>query len=71
MVSRIKEKFGKLDYLVNNAAIDIGATFEDFSIEDFKKEMNANLIHRFYLIQQVVELMKGREHPRIVNVASR
>ena len=68
MVSRIKEKFGKLDYLVNNAAIDIGATFEDFSIEDFKKEMNANLIHRF---QQVVELMKGREHPRIVNVASR
>lgn len=71
IVSRIKEKFGKLDYLVNNAAIDLGATFEDFSIEDFKKEMNANLIHRFYLIQQVVELMKGREHPRIVNVASR
>lgn len=71
IVSRIKEKFGKLDYLVNNAAIDIGADFENFAIEDFKKEMDANLIHRFYLIQQSVELMKNSEHPRVVNVASR
>lgn len=71
IVSRIKEKFGKLDYLVNNAAIDIGADFENFAIEDFKKEMDANLIHRFYLIQQSVELMKNSELPRVVNVASR
>lgn len=71
IVSRIKEKFGKLDYLVNNAAIDIGANFEDFAIEDFKKEMNANLIHRFYLIQQCIDMLKNSESPRIVNVASR
>lgn len=71
IVNTIKEKFGKLDYLVNNAAIDIGGSFEEFSIEDFKKEMNANLIHRFYLIQQSVELMKKSNQPRIVNVASR
>lgn len=71
IVSRIKEKFGKLDYLVNNAAIDIGASFEDFGIDDFKKEINANLVHRFYLIQQCIDIMKNSVHPRIVNVASR
>lgn len=71
IVSTIKEKYGKLDYLVNNAAIDLGGAFEEFSIENFKKEMDANLIHRFYLIQQSVDLMKKSEQPRIVNVASR
>lgn len=71
IITAIKNKFGKLDYLVNNAAIDIGGSFEDFSIDDFKKEMNANLIHRFYLIQQSVPLMKNSSQPRIVNVASR
>lgn len=71
IVSTIKEKYGKLDYLVNNAAIDIGGSFEEFPIEDFKKEIDANLIHRFYLIQQSVELMRKSNQPRIVNVASR
>lgn len=71
IVTRIKEKFGKLDYLVNNAAIDIGADFENFKIDDFKKEIDANLVHRFYLIQQCVDLMKNSSTPRIVNVASR
>lgn len=71
IVNTIKEKYGRLDYLVNNAAIDIGASFEDFKIEDFKKEMNANLIHRFYLIQQCVPLLKQSSNPRVVNVASR
>lgn len=71
IVATIKEKFGKLDYLVNNAAIDIGGSFEDFSIKDFKKEINANLVHRFYLIQQSIELLRQSTQPRIVNVASR
>lgn len=71
IVSTIKEKFGRLDYLVNNAAIDIGGNFEEFAIEDFKKEINANLVHRFYLIQQSIELLRKSNSPRIVNVASR
>lgn len=71
IINTIKEKFGRLDYLVNNAAIDIGASFEEFKIEDFKKEMDANLIHRFYLIQQCIPLLKNSSKPRIVNVASR
>ena len=67
----IKEKFGKLDYLVNNAAIDLGADFEKFDISDFKKEIDANLNHRFYLIQQCVELLKKSDSPRVINIASR
>lgn len=71
IVNTIKEKYGKLDYLVNNAAIDIGADFENFDINDFKTEINANLTHRFYLIQQCIELLKKSTMPRIINVASR
>ena len=71
IASIIKEKYGKLDYLVNNAAIDLGADFENFDIADFKKEIDANLNHRFYLIQQCVELLKKSETPRVINIASR
>ena len=71
IANTIEEKFGKLDYLVNNAAIDLDANFETVDIADFKKEIDANLNHRFYLIQQCLSLLKKSDTPKIVNVASR
>lgn len=71
IANTVREKYGKLDYLINNAAIDLGADFESFDISDFKKEIDANLNHRFYLIQQCVDLLKKSNSPKVINVASR
>lgn len=71
MLSIIKDKYQRLDYIVNNAAIDIGATFEEFDIDKFEQVIKTNLTNRFYLIQQSIELLKNSQSPRIVNVASR
>jgi NAD(P)-dependent dehydrogenase (short-subunit alcohol dehydrogenase family) len=71
LVSRVKDEFGRIDILVNNAAtnptmdqaIDIGERAWD-SI------MNLNLKGLFFLSQAVAMLMKEQGGGKIINVAS-
>jgi dehydrogenase/reductase SDR family protein 4 len=71
LVSRVKDEFGKIDILVNNAAtnptmdqaIDIGERAWD-SI------MNLNLKGLFFLGQAAAQLMKEQGGGKIINVAS-
>jgi NAD(P)-dependent dehydrogenase (short-subunit alcohol dehydrogenase family) len=71
LVSRVKDEFGRIDILVNNAAtnptmdqaIDIGERAWD-SI------MNLNLKGLFFLSQAVAKLMKEQGGGKIINVAS-
>ncbi len=71
LVGRVKDEFGRIDILVNNAAtnptmdqaIDIGERAWD-SI------MNLNLKGLFFLSQAVAMLMKEQGGGKIVNVAS-
>lgn len=37
MMKQVKEKFGNLDYLINNAGTFIDNLIKDFNIDDFKK----------------------------------
>lgn len=67
----IKKKYGKLDYLVNNAAIDLDADFENYITENFKKVMDTNITGKFLCIKNAIPLMKNSVSPRIVNIASR
>jgi dehydrogenase/reductase SDR family protein 4 len=71
LVSKVKDEFGRIDILVNNAAtnptmdqaIDIGERAWD-SI------MNLNLKGLFFLSQAVAVLMKEQGGGKIINVAS-
>lgn len=71
MFEIIGEKYGKLDYLVNNAAADIEGEFETYSLDNFKRVIDVNLIGRFLCIQKAIPLMKKSISPRIINIASR
>ena len=44
MFDTIKENYGKLDYLVNNAGTFIDNFIKDFDISDFKKVLDINLL---------------------------
>lgn len=71
MFQKIKDNFGKLDFLVNNAAYDKILSLEDLTPEEFKKELDVNLVARWMCIKYAIPLFKKSDYPRIVNIASR
>ena len=70
MVDLSINKFGKIDYLVNNAGIAIDTTFEDKTKENFIKTLNVNLIGPFLLSRLVGDIMYKNKFGKIVNISS-
>ena len=62
--------FGKIDILVNNAAICNDCIFLDKTKESFMKILNVNLIAPFLLSKYVSKYMKQNKYGRIINIAS-
>lgn len=68
MMKQIKEKFGNLDYLVNNAGTFIDNLIKDFNINDFKKVLDINLLGKVICTKHSYPIMnKGGS---IVNISS-
>jgi 3-oxoacyl-[acyl-carrier protein] reductase len=70
MVDKVTERFGRIDVLINNAAIPGLSKTEDFTDEDFHRIIGVNLLGAMLCTQAVVPAMKARSYGRIVNVAS-
>lgn len=70
MVSDIINNFGHIDVLVNNAGIAIDTTFEDKTVENFRKILDVNLIGSFLVSKEVCKHMLVNKKGSIVNVAS-
>lgn len=71
MFTKIKEKFGKLDYLVNNAGTNIDNFIEDLDIDGFRKILNVNLVGKVVCTKFAIPLLKKSDSPCIINIASR
>ena len=54
----IDKKYGRLDGLVNNAAYDKINSIENLTPEEFRKELDVNLVGRWMCIKYCVPLMK-------------
>jgi 3-oxoacyl-[acyl-carrier protein] reductase len=70
LVSGIVEGFGRLDVLVNNAAMASGTRFEQLTEEEWRATLDTNLTAAFLCIQSVVPVMKRQGYGRIINVSS-
>ncbi len=71
LVSKVKEEFGKIDILVNNAATNpTMAPAIDVDERAWDSIMNLNLKGLFFLSQAVARLMKEQGGGKIINVAS-
>lgn len=67
----LKEEFGKLDYLINNAGINVVKEFEDYSTDDWSRIIDINLTGKYLCTKYSTPLLKKSESPRIINIASR
>ena len=65
--NNIKEKYIKIDILVNNAALSLDNNFLDKTKEEFMKVLEVNLVGPFLLIQKLNNLLINS---KIINISS-
>lgn len=70
MVNEAINKFGKIDVLVNNAAVSIDKMFFERTVEDFKTTLNTNVIGTFLVSKYVGETMYNNKSGKIINISS-
>jgi NAD(P)-dependent dehydrogenase (short-subunit alcohol dehydrogenase family) len=70
VVRAAMEAFGRIDILVNNAAIRVRRPFGEFTPQEFDQVVGVNLRAPFLLCQAVVPIMKQNGGGRIINIAS-
>jgi NAD(P)-dependent dehydrogenase (short-subunit alcohol dehydrogenase family) len=57
VVARTLDRFGRIDILVNNAALPLTTRFEQISAEEWRQAMEVNLAAPFLLIQAALPAM--------------
>jgi short-subunit dehydrogenase len=74
VVARHRERFGRLDVLVNSAGVGIGATATDHQVKHVDLQIGVNLRAIILFYREAIELLRaaGSEHGNalVVNLAS-
>ena len=80
MVTAVMEKFGRIDILINNAALTVKggsrrsreyfAPFEEYPLDFWEKALKVNLTGMFLCCQAVGKTMVARKSGVILNIAS-
>jgi NAD(P)-dependent dehydrogenase (short-subunit alcohol dehydrogenase family) len=70
VVGEVMDRFGRVDFLVNNAGITIDKTVRKMTVEDWRQVLDVNLLGAFQMTKAVLEHMIERGSGRIVNISS-
>ncbi|KAJ5522777.1 Bcboa17 [Penicillium frequentans] len=64
------EKFRRIDVVVNNAGYANTASVEDIEIEDFRAQLDANLLGVVYVTKAVIPILREQRSGHIFQVSS-
>jgi len=70
LVNKTKEKFGKIDILINNAGVSSQYPFQNQPIEDFERLAHTNYLGYVRLIRLVINDMIKNKSGAIINMVS-
>ena len=62
--------FGRIDILINNAALPLTTRFERITADEWRRALEVNLTVPFLLIQAALPTMKAQGYGRIINISS-
>jgi NAD(P)-dependent dehydrogenase (short-subunit alcohol dehydrogenase family) len=64
------ERFGRVDIIVNNAALARSTRFPDLTAEEFRLALEVNMTAPFLFTQAALPIMKSQNYGRIINISS-
>jgi NAD(P)-dependent dehydrogenase (short-subunit alcohol dehydrogenase family) len=64
------ERFGRVDIVVNNAALALSTRFPDLTAEEWRSALEVNLTAPFLLTKAVLPAMQAQRYGRIINISS-
>jgi len=67
---RTLEHFGRIDILVNNAALPLSTRFPDVTAEEWRRAIEVNLTAPFLMTKAVLPAMRAQQYGRIINISS-
>lgn len=70
MIQQVKDDFGAIDILINNAGTDIVGPVETLTMQDYDDLMRLHFWGPLYAIYAVLPDMQQRQSGRIVNISS-
>ena len=70
IVKQTVDRFGRVDILVNNAALAKSTRFEQLTAEEWRAALETNMTAPFLLTKAVLPTMKTQKYGRIVNISS-
>jgi NAD(P)-dependent dehydrogenase (short-subunit alcohol dehydrogenase family) len=70
IVARTLDRFGRVDILVNNAALARSTRFPELSALEWRAALEVNLTAPFLFIKAVLPAMKAQQYGRVINISS-
>jgi NAD(P)-dependent dehydrogenase (short-subunit alcohol dehydrogenase family) len=70
VVSQTLDQLGRLDVLVNNAAVAYSTRIAGIPEDEWRQTLDVNLTAAFLTLQAAIPAMKAQGHGRIINVSS-
>ncbi|MBF4695049.1 SDR family NAD(P)-dependent oxidoreductase [Fusibacter ferrireducens] len=70
MVEQVKNEFGRIDILINNAGITSDAQFYKMSDDQFEKVLDVNLKGTYFFSKAVLPSMMTQQYGKIVHTSS-
>ena len=70
MAQKVKDHFGRIDVLINNAGQGYDGEIEKINIDTFHKIFDLDLIGPLIAMQQVIPIMRQQKEGSIINISS-